>query len=206
MAKKTSKSTVKCRATRRHLLNGTATSDLQGIRVTVAYPQKRTLRDLAESINNASSANVADVLAVWTAMEEEIIRTLSDGNRVELGTLGTLSLEVGTRKRKSVSEGITSKDIVAKAITFSPSKRLNQAMGELAFECDGIVSHPLSETLMMEALEEYFATHQYISVRLFATLCKCSTSTADRRIKSLVAQGKLRKSDISARMYEWVEG
>lgn len=205
MAKKTSRSTIKCRATRRHLLNGAETGDLQGIRVTVAYPQKRTLRDLAESINNASSANVADVLAVWTAMEEEIIRTLRDGNRIELGTLGTLSLEVGTRQRKSVSETITSKDIVAKGITFTPSKRLNQAMGELAFECDGIVSHPLSEALMMEALEEYFATHQYLMVRTFATLCKCSVSTADRRIKSLVAQGKLRKSDISSRMYEWVE-
>ena len=203
MAKNKSKSTVKCRATRRHLLNGTETGDLQGIRVTVAYPQKRTLYDLAKSISYASTAHVADVLAVWTAMEEEIIRTLSDGNRVELGTLGTLSLEVGTRQRKSADEGVTSKDIVAKGITFAPSKRLNQAIGELSFECDGIVSHPLSELRMMEALEEYFAHHQYITVRNFATLCKCSISTADRRIKGLMAQGKLRKSDISSRMYEW---
>ena len=206
MAKKNSKSTIKCRATRRHLLNGTETGNLQGIRVTIAYPQKRTLSDMAESINNSSSAGKADVLGVWTAMEEEIIRILSDGNRVELGTLGTLSLEVGTRQRKSVDEGITSKDIVAKSITFTPSKRLNQAMDELTFECDGIVSHPLSEKRMQQALEEHFAQHQYITVRRFATLCKCSPSTADRRIKSLIAQGKLRQSDISSRMYEWVEG
>ena len=206
MAKKNSKSAIKCRATRRHLLNGTETGNLQGIRVTIAYPQKRTLSDMAESINNSSSAGKADVLGVWTAMEEEIIRILSDGNRVELGTLGTLSLEVGTRQRRSVGEGVTSKDIVVKGITFTPSKRLNQAMDELAFECDGIVSHPLSEKRMQQALEEHFAQHQYITVRKFATLCKCSPSTADRRIKSLIAQGKLRQSDISSRMYEWVEG
>mgnify|MGYP003303759521 CR=1 FL=1 len=204
MAKKSKRSAIKCRATRRHLLNGTETENLQGIRVTIAFSQKRTLRDMAESINYASSATVADVLAVWSGMEEEIIRTLSNGNRVELGSLGTLSLEVGTERRKSIKEGITSKDIVAKGITFTPSKRLNQAMDELTFECDGIVSHPLNEARMLEALEEYFAQHQYITVRTFATLCKCSSSTADRRIKSLIAQDKLRKSNLSSQMYEWV--
>ena len=206
MAKKKSRSAIKCRATRRHLRNGTETGDLQGIRVTVAYPQKHTLLDLAKNINNATSANVADVVAVWTAMEAEIIRILSHGDRVELGTLGTLSLEVGTRKRKSVREGVTNKDIVAKGITFTRSKRLNQMLDELAFECDGVVSHPLGETRMMEALEEYFTKHQYITVRTFATLCKCSISTADRRIKSFITQGRMSKSDLSTRMYEWTKG
>ncbi len=202
MAKRTSKSVIKCRATRRHLLNGTATDDLQGIRVTVAYPQKRTLREMAKSINNACSASVADVLAVWNAMEEEIIRTLSDGNRVELGTLGTLALEVGTKQRKSVSEGVTSKDIVAKGITFAPSKRLTEVMDELAFECDGTVSQPLSEESAEEALDEYFSVNQYITPRLFATLCKCSKNTAYRRIEKLVAEGKMKQSTISKGMYE----
>lgn len=202
MAKRSSKSVIKCRATRRHLLNGAATDDLQGIRVTVAYPQKRTLREMAKSINNACSVSVADVLAVWNAMEEEIIRTLSDGNRVELGTLGTLTLEVGTKQRKSVSEGVTSGDIVAKGITFAPSKRLTEAMDELAFECDGIVAQPLSEESAEEALAEYFSVNQFITPRLFATLCKCSKNTSYRRIEKLVAEGKLKQSAISSGMYE----
>lgn len=204
MAKRTSKSVIKCRATRRHLLNGAATGDLQGIRVTVAYPQKRTLREMAKSINNACSASVADVLAVWNAMEEEIIRTLCDGNRVELGTLGTLSLEVGTKQRKSVNEGVSSKDIVAKGITFAPSKRLAEVMDELSFECDGIVAQPLSEESAEEVLDEYFSVNQFITARLFATLCKCSKNTAYRRIEKLVAEGKLKQSTISSGMYERV--
>lgn len=202
MAKRFAKSVIKCRATRRHLLNGAATDDLQGIRVTVAYPQKRTLREMAKSINNACSASVADVLAVWNAMEEEIIRTLSDGNRVELGTLGTLTLEVGTKQRKGVNDGVSGKDVVAKGITFAPSKRLTEVMDELTFECDGIVSQPLSEDGAEEALAEYFSVNQYITPRLFATLCKCSKSTAYRRIESLVAEGKLKQSAISSGMYE----
>lgn len=204
MAKKSTQSTIKCRATRRHLLNGTETGDLQGIRVTVAYPRKHTLRDMAESINNATTVTEADVLAVWTAMESEIIRILSDGGRVELGTLGTLSLEVGTRKRKSAHEGITNKDIVAKDVTFTRSKRLTQMMADLAFECDGIVSHPLSESRAEEALAEHFKEHSYISARTFATVCKCSRPTAYRRIEELMAKGKLRKSGIAKGLYEWV--
>lgn len=193
---------IKCRATRRHLLNGSETRDLQGIRVTIAYSQKRTLNDLAESINNASSATVADVLAVWNSMEQEIIRTLLDGNRVELGTLGTLSLEVGTTKRKGADEGITGKDIVAKGVTFTPSQRLSQVVGELTFECDGIVANPLSDTHAEEALAEYFDTRQYINTRTFAAVCKCSLSSAYRRIEELVAKGKLKKSPVAKGLYE----
>jgi nucleoid DNA-binding protein len=204
MAKKSKRSAIKCRATRRHLLNGTETENLQGIRVTIAFSQKRTLRDMAESINYASSATVADVLAVWNGMEEEIIRTLSNGNRVELGSLGTLSLEVGTERRKSIKEGITSKDIVAKGITFTPSKRLAKVVSELNFECDGTVAHPLSETRAEEALEEYFAKHEYINTRTFASVCKCSLSTAYRRIAEMVQEGKLKSSGISRGLYEWV--
>lgn len=204
MSKKSTKSTIKCRATRRHLLNGTETGDLQGIRVTVAYPQKYTLRDMAKSINNATSANEADVLAVWTAMENEIIRILSNGDRVELGTLGILSLEVGTRKRKSAHERLTNKDIVAKDVTFARSKRLTQVLADLAFECDGIVSHPLSEPRAEEALAEYFKEHQYITARTYATVCKCSLPTAYRRIDELVDKGKLRKATMARGLYEWV--
>ena len=206
MAKKTSKSAIKCRATHRHLLNGNQTHNLEGIRVTVAYPQKRTLRDLAESINNSSSAGKADVVGVWTAMEEEIIRALEDGRRVALGNLGTLRLEVGTKAGKSTAHSITSKDIEAKGLTFQPSKKLIQLLADFAFECDGIVEHPLSEVRTEETLAEFFATHQYLSVRNYAMLCHCSESTARRRIAEMVADGRLVKSAVAKGLYELVRG
>ena len=202
MKKSSKKSVIKCRATRRHLLNGSETKDLQGIRVTIAYGQKRTLHDMAESINYASSATVADVLAVWNSMEEEILHILSNGNRVELGSLGTLSLEVGIEKRKNAKEGITSKEIIAKGITFTPSKKTIKMMESLTFECDGIVAHPLSESRAEEALDEYFSTHQYINTRTFATVSTCSLSTAYRRIEEMVTSGKLKKCPISRGLYE----
>lgn len=205
MAKKTSKSAIKCRATHRHLLNGNQMHNLEGIRVTVACSQKHTLSDMAEIINDKCTVSVSDVLAVWSAMEGEIVRILSQGGRIELGTLGVLSLEVGTRGRKSVDEGITSKDIVAKGVTFAPSKKLKQAMADFAFECDGLVTKPLDDDQMMRALEEYLDKKPCIIPRVFATLCHCSSSTAYRRINELVADGVLRKSDIAPGSYEWAD-
>ena len=205
MAKKTSKSAIKCRATHRHLLNGNQTHNLEGIRVTVASSQKHTLSDMAEIINDKCTVSVSDVLAVWSAMEGEIVRILSQGGRVELGTLGVLSLEVGTRGRKSVDEGITNKDIVAKGVTFAPSKKLKQAMADFAFECDGLVAKPLDDDQMMRALEEYLDKKPCIIPRVFATLCHCSSSTAYRRINELVADGVLRKSDLAPGSYEWAD-
>lgn len=205
MAKKTSKSAIKCRATHRHLLNGNQTHNLEGIRVTVASSQKHTLSDMAEIINDKCTVSVSDVLAVWSAMEGEIVRILSQGGRIELGTLGVLSLEVGTRGRKSVDEGITPKDIVAKGVTFAPSKKLKQAMADFAFECDGLVTKPLDDNQMMRALEEYLDKKPCIIPRVFATLCHCSSSTAYRRINELVADGVLRKSDLAPGSYEWAD-
>lgn len=205
MAKKTSKSAIRCRATHRHLLNGNQMHNLEGIRVTVASSQKHTLSDMAEIINDKCTVSVSDVLAVWSAMEGEIVRILSQGGRIELGTLGVLSLEVGTRERKSVDEGITPKDIVAKGVTFAPSKKLKQAMADFAFECDGLASKPLDDGQMMRALEEYLDKKPCIIPRVFATLCHCSSSTAYRRIDELVADGVLRKSDIAPGSYEWAD-
>ena len=188
---KKSGAAIKCRATRCTLRNGAQQDNLWGIRVNVAYGQRKELKDLAKAINNACSVNESDVYAVWSAMEREIMYALSNGHRIALGNLGTLSLEVGTEQRKSYGDQFSSKDIVAKGVAFQPSKELTEFIGELSFECDGVVAHPLSEQRAEEALDEYLNKYTYINTRSFATVCKCSLSTAYRRIAELVAEGKL---------------
>ena len=194
--------TIKCRATRCALRNGTQQDNLWGIRVSVANSRREELKDLAKSINNACTVTEADVFAVWSAMEQEIMYALSNGKRVVLGNLGTLSLEVGTEQRKSFGDKFSSKDIVAKGVAFHPSKQLSEFISGFSFECDGIVAQPLSETSAEEALDEYFSTRQYINTRTFATVCKCSLSTAYRRIEKLVAEGKLVENTLAKGMYE----
>lgn len=203
MAKSSKKQgAIPCKVTRRYLRNGSNKASVQGVRVSITHGQKTELEDMARAINHANSATVADVLAVWNAMEEEIIRALEDGRRVALGNLGTLRLEVGTKPGKSTAKSITSSDIVAKGLTFQPSKRLTQVIDSLTFECDGIVSHPLSDQRSEEALAQHFASHQYISVRTYATLTHCSLSTARRRIAEMVTKGRLIKSGIARGVYQ----
>ena len=199
---KTGESVIKCRATRCSLRNGAQQDNLWGIRVNVAYSQRKELKDLAKAINNACTVTEADVFAVWSAMEHEIMHALSNGDRIVLGNLGTLSLEVGTAQRKSYGETFTSKDIVAKGVSFQPSKQLSEFVGGFSFECDGVVGHPLSEQSTEEALDGYFAQHTYINTRTFATVCKCSLSTAYRRIAELVAEGKLVEDQLAKGMYK----
>lgn len=204
MAKSSKKSgAIPCKVTRRYLRNGSKKSSIQGLRVSITHGQKTELEDMAQAINYANSATEADVLAVWSAMEKEIIRALEDGRRVSLGKLGTLRLEVGAKPGKSTATSITSSDIIAKGITFQPSKHLTQIIDSLTFECDGIVNYPLSEQRTEEALAQHFASHQYISVRTYATLTHCSLSTARRRIAEMVTAGRLTKSGIARGLYQW---
>ena len=134
MAKKKKEGGIRCLAHRTYLRSGSSKTSVQGIRVDIMGSQKTELSDMAESIAYANTATPADVLAVWGAMEHEIMRALENGRRVSLGRLGTLRLEVGTKPGKSTARSITSKDIEAKGITFTPSKQLAQKLKELTFE------------------------------------------------------------------------
>ena len=202
MAKKEREGGIRCLAHRTYLRNGSTKASVQGIRVDIRGSQKTELKDLAESIGYANSATPADVLAVWSAMEREIMRALESGCRVSLGGLGTLRLEVSPKAGKSTAKSITGKDIETKGITFTPSKEVSQRLKELTFECDGIVGHELSTLRTEEALAEYFAKYQYISARNYASLCHCSESTARRRIAQMLSEGKLVPSGVAKGLYK----
>lgn len=199
---RTGHGTIKCRGTRRCIRNGAETGELWGIRVTVANTQCVEVKDMAENINDAMSLTDTDVIAAWRALEGEITNALMQGRRVSLGGLGTLSLEVGTATRKAADEELRNTEIVAKGITFRPSKRLARQIAGLAFEWDGAVKQPLADDALTAALDSYFAQHEYITVRNYAMLCRCSQSTARRHIADMLVDGRLEKSGIAKGLYK----
>ena len=203
---RTGHGTIKCHGTRRCLRNGVETGNLWGIRVTVANTQRVEVKDMAATINNTMSLTDTDVIAAWRALEGEITDALMQGRRVSLGNLGTLSLEVGTATRKSVDEELRNTEIVAKGITFRPSKQLAQQIAGLAFEWDGVVKQPLADDALTEVLNSYFAKYEYITVRNYATLCHCSMSTARRHMAQMLADGRIVKSGIARGVYKRAVG
>lgn len=176
--------------------------ELWGIRVTVANTQRVEVKDMAKNINDAMSLTDTDVIAAWRALEGEIKDALMQGHRVSLGNLGTLSLEVGTATRKGADEELRNTEIVAKGITFRPSKQFAQQISGLAFEWDGVVKQPLSDDALNEVLDSYFAKYEYITVRNYATLCHCSMSTARRHMAEMLADGRIVKSGIAKGVYK----
>lgn len=199
---RTGHGTIKCRGTRRCIRNGAETGELWGIRVTVANTQRVEVKDMAANINDAMSLTDTDVIAAWRALEGEITNALMQGRRVSLGGLGTLSLEVGTATRKAADEELRNTEIVAKGVTFRPSKNLAQQISGLAFEWDGVVKQPLADDALTAALDSYFAQHEYITVRNYAMLCRCSLSTARRHIADMLVDGRLEKSGIAKGLYK----
>ena len=86
---------VNCKLASRRLLCGTET-DMQGVAVGVAHPQKVDIEQMAYDISNATTATPTDVKLVWDALRRTIIDALSHGNRVQLDGLGSLTMELSS--------------------------------------------------------------------------------------------------------------
>lgn len=187
-------STVRCKAVRRSILNGTVSTDGEpqwGIGVSVVPQEKLTLNYMAAEINQATSATEADVKLVWDAMQRIIADALAGGQRVELEGLGTLSLEVRTKQRCAEGEKLSAKDVEVKGVSFRPGDTLLRRFQYVRFELDNVPSVPLGTAELADALEEYFTTHEGINTRAFATLSHYSLSKARTLLREYVAEGYL---------------
>ena len=65
-----------------------------------------------------------------------------------------------------------------------------------------LFNHEKLAKALTEALNNYFAQHEYITVRNYAMLCRCSLSTARRHIAEMLADGRLAKSGITKGLYK----
>ena len=63
---------------------------------------------------------------------------------------------------------------------------------------------PLTEAELEEELREYFTTHEDIHVRELACIGHFAVSTAYRKLKAYVEQGKLELVPKSSHYYRWV--
>ena len=87
----------------KHDLRGEASEENPAIAVTVVGSRTVTTKELAKEIAASCTIKEADVAGVLTALSQRIQRTLLNGDRVELGDIGTLSvtLTCGNKHRAS---------------------------------------------------------------------------------------------------------
>ena len=180
---------VNCKLTSRRLVCGTET-DIQGVAVGVAHPQKVDIEQMAYDISNATTATPTDVKLVWDALRRTITDALSHGNRVQLDGLGSLTMELSSHMGPTPPMG---KDVRISGIRFRPDKHLLDRLADVKFKVEGKVRQPLAAPELADALYEYFETHDDISVREFARISHYATSTSYAKLNDYVAHGEMER-------------
>jgi predicted histone-like DNA-binding protein len=167
-----------------------------------------TTKDLAENIQGATSLTVGDVKAVLVALTQTMTTWLSDSWRIHLEGLGYFQLTLSCPPVKSPRE-IRAESIHVKSIAFRPEVAFKQAFRGLRPERTPIKRHSAthSEQEMEAILAAHFKDNQYLSCSQFIALSGYTPSTAARRLKQLVAAGKLKKINFGrAAFYVWEGG
>ena len=191
---------VACKATSRKLMCG-ASTEAEGMALTVSHPMKVDVESLAKDICDATTATETDVKLVWDAMSERIVEALSHGYRVELAGLGTLNMELSSHMGTTAPTG---KEVRISGIRFRPDKNLASRLADVKFRVEGVKRKPLTDAELDGALREYFTTHEDIHVRELARIGHYAMSTAYRKLKGYVEQGKLELVPKSNSYYRWV--
>lgn len=156
---------------------------------------------MAKEICDATTATETDVKLVWDAMNERIVEALSHGYRVELAGLGTLNMELSSHMGTTAPTG---KEVRISGIRFRPDKNLASRLADVKFRVEGVKRKPLTDAELDGALREYFTTHEDIHVRELARIGNYAMSTAYRKLKGYVEQGKLELVPKSSSYYRWV--
>ena len=180
---------VNCKLTSRRLVCGSE-SDVQGVAVAVAHPQKVDIEQMAHDISHATTATPTDVKLVWDALRMVITDALCEGNRVQLDGLGSLTMELSSHTGATPPTG---KDVRISGIRFRPDKHLLDRLADVKFQVEGKVRQALSAPELADALYEYFETHDDISVREFARISNYAPSTSYAKLNDYVAHGEMER-------------
>jgi predicted histone-like DNA-binding protein len=180
---------VRCHLSRRHKVAG-ADKDAWCTGVSVAFPQKIDIEQMALDISNATTATPTDVKLVWDALRTAITDALCEGHRVQLDGLGLLTMELSNHTGPTPPTG---KDVQISGIRFRPDKHLLDRLADVKFKVEGKVKEPLAAPELADALYEYFETHDDISVREFARINHYAPSTAYKKLGEYVAYGEMER-------------
>ncbi|MDF9829900.1 HU family DNA-binding protein [Parabacteroides sp. PF5-6] len=150
--------------------------------------------DLAYLIHDRCSLTPGDVKAALSELADVLAHELKYGKRVHLEGLGYFQLTLDmppVRDPKDIRAG----SIQVKSIAFRPEIGFKERFTAIDLKRVREKNHstPYSAEQIDQKLETYFQTHPHITGQQFQFLFHMTRTTAYRRIKQLVAEGKLQK-------------
>ncbi|MDY3318067.1 HU family DNA-binding protein [Riemerella anatipestifer] len=97
------------------------------------YQGEKTLEGLTKDIEKISTVSGADIRAVLYALVDVMQNSLSDGQIVRLGELGSMRVSLSS-EGKAKEEEITSAAIKSAKVLFTPGSDLKKMLQTLKFE------------------------------------------------------------------------
>ena len=172
-------------------LSREANEENPSVAVSVVGSRTVTADELAKEIASSCTIKEADVAGVLKALSLRVQHTLLNGDRVELGEIGTLSVTL-TCGNKHRADKVTARDIKVSRIAFAPSKELTHAMRGATMRSAGPMR---TKQLTLEEAEERLTTHFAAQTELYRSevesICECTRYRAMQIIEALIKAGKL---------------
>lgn len=197
-----------CRAIRRRKMNGSADTQAWGVGVTLVPQEKLDVEEMGAKSQQRCTVTQADLMAAWSVMEVMIAEALANGQRVELGNLGILSLDVRTKELKEPGERLRPADIEVGSISLKPGALLQKQLQSTTFKIDHDCSEPTDAETLDIALYKYFAEdgRDAITVNKFGDLAGYKETAARKLLKEYIAQGVMERIPYSRGYYRPAKG
>lgn len=199
---------MRCRAIRRRKMGKHVDNEAWGIGATLVPQQKLDMDDMAATTHERCTVKQADVKAAWESLQVIIATALANGQRVELGQLGTLSIDVSAKKLKEPGERLRASDLKMGSVSFKPGPVLQAQLNRVKFVIDNDYTEPTDAALLDEALYNYFAIEKKegINMKRFANLSGYGITRARKLMKEYVAQGVMEHVPLSRGYYRPTKG
>ena len=197
-----------CRAIRRRKMNGSDDSKAWGVGVTLSRTEKIDMEEMGAISQQRCTVSQTDVIAAWSMLQTIIAEALAKGQRVELGDLGSLSIEVRTKQLKEPGQRLRASDIKVGSISLKPGPLLSAQLNRVKFSIDNEYTEPTDADLLDEALYNYFGVEgkEGINMRRFAILCGYGITRAREIMKEYIAQGVMEHIPMSRGYYRPTKG
>lgn len=153
---------------------------------------KMSTRDLIHDITRRSAFKEGVVTGVLIALEESLRDALTEGQSVQLDGIGTFRISAKSPSVHNLHE-IRAESIEFKGVVYKADPKLLKKLKSTKFlrtkysqRSDEISGIEIDGKLM-----DYFQEHDYITTKEMQQLCGLSNTTALRRLKERVKEGKL---------------
>lgn len=148
-------------------------------------------QELAEIIEKETPYTRGMAQAILEDISGIVANLLREGKTIDIPSLGTFRLSVGTDTEVTTSTEISARKAKVKGVNFLPSKELKIAVSSASFRTVARNAAPVAPSIrsIIPTLSEYLDTHDSITRAEFASLFGLKRATACRRLKDLADMG-----------------